>query len=382
MTRSRKVRRPEVGPSKAKAPTPSRARRPFSVFSLLFSAVRFAFAFRREGQRQPRSLDALKPQGDGGRAAETKALGKDANAPHEIPARGWWQVAKRTARKFSENELLSEAASVTFYALLSLFPAITAIVSIYGLFTDRSTIEGQLANASSLVPSGGMDIIREQVHRLTQSPASGLGVGAVIGLLTAMWSANAGTKAMFSALNDVYGEHEERGFVKVTAISLAFTVGGVALVLLGIGLIALLPLLFGSIGLGGVFDVVARIARWPVIVLIMVAALAMLYRFGPSRHLAKWQWVTWGGTIGAVSWIGLTIGFSWYVAHFGSYNKTYGSLGAIIGFMTWIWLSTTVLLLGAQINAELETQTESDSTVGAGKPLGSRGAASANTVAS
>ena len=234
---------------------------------------------------------------------------------------------------------------MTFYALLSLFPAITAIVSIYGLFTDRSTIEGQLANASSFVPSGGMEIIREQVHRLTQSPASGLGFGAVIGLLVAVWSANAGTKAMFSALNDVYGEREERGFVKVTAISLTFTVGGVAMIILGIGFIALLPLLFGDIRLSSVFAFVARVARWPLIVLIMVPALAMLYRFGPSRHLARWRWVTWGSTIGAVSWIGLSVGFSWYVAHFGSYNKTYGSLGAIIGFMTWIWLSTTVLLL-------------------------------------
>ena len=356
-----------------------------SALSWAVSAVAFAYAFRREGLRQRDSLNALKPSGNGRARDESRksppGFGKGAEAPSEIPPAGWWQVAKRTAKKFSENELLSEAASVTFYALLSLFPAITAIVSIYGLFTDRSTIEGQLENVSAFVPSGGMDIIREQIHRLTQSPASGLGIGAMVGLLTALWSANAGTKAMFSALNDVYGEREDRGFVKVTALSLAFTLGGVALILVGIGMIALLPVVFSAIGLGNVLDVVARLARWPLIVVIMISALAMLYRFGPSRRLAKWRWVSWGGAIGAVSWIGLSIGFSWYVTHFGSYNKTYGSLGAIIGFMTWIWLSTTVLLLGAQINAELETQTEKDSTVGSEKPLGSRGAASANTVA-
>ena len=226
-----------------------------------------------------------------------------------------------------------------------------------------------------------MDIIRDQVHRLTQTPASGLSVGAVIGVLTALWSANAGTKAMFSALNDVYGEREERGFVKVTATSLAFTLGAIAFLLLGIALIVALPLLFKALGLDSVFSAIAEIGRWPVILLILTSALAVLYRFGPSRRLAQWRWVTWGGTIGAISWLGLSIGFSWYVAHFGSYNKTYGSLGAIIGFMTWIWLSTTVLLVGAQINAELEAQTERDSTVGGHKPLGARGAASANTVA-
>ena len=152
------------------------------------------------------------------------------------------------------------------------------------------------------------------------------------------------------------------------------------MLLLAIGGIVALPLIFGAIGLDSVFAAVARVGRWPVIVAILISALAILYRYGPSRRLAHWRWVSWGGAIGAVAWIGLSVGFSWYVAHFGSYNKTYGSLGAIIGFMTWIWLSTTVLLVGAQINAELEAQTEKDSTVGGDRPLGRRGAAAANVV--
>ena len=355
-----------------------------SLLSLAAFAASFLLALRRSDRRSRTSLAALKPQGTaayGKTARPNRAYGQDADSPKDIPPRGWWSIAKRTAKKFSENELMSEAASVTFFALLSLFPAITAIVSIYGLFTNGSTIEAHLDSASGLIPSGGMDIIRDQVRRLTQSPSAGLSFGAVFGVLAALWSANQGTKAMFSALNDVYGEREQRGFVRVTATSLAFTAAGVVVLLLGLGLIVVLPLVFDAIGISSVTDVIVQIARWPAILLVIVVALAVLYRYGPSRRLARWRWVTWGSAIAAIAWVGLSAGFSWYVEHFGSYNKTYGSLGAIIGFMTWIWLSSTVLLLGAQINAEMETQTARDSTVGGDKPRGTRGAASADAVA-
>ena len=348
-------------------------------------------------------LDSLKPQGSAGNdqtararqptspkptsSAPTSALretdakhprGTDATAPSNIPARGWYDIAKRTAGKFSENELTSEAASVTFFALLSLFPAVTAIVSIFGLFSNPATLQSHLADMAGLVPSGGMEIIEDQVKRLTQTPSSGLSIGAIVGLLTALWSANQGSKAMLSALNDVYGEKEKRGFVGLTATSLAFTVGGIIALLVAFVALLVLPLVFALVGLTGVVDMVMRVARWPLIALLVMSALALLYRFGPSRRRAKWRWVTWGGAIAAIAWLALSFGFSWYVAHFGSYNKTYGSLGAIIGFMTWIWLSSTVILLGAQINAEMETQTDRDSTTGPDKPIGARGAAAAD----
>ena len=310
-----------------------------------------------------------------------RALGRDAATPAQIPARGWWAVAKRTAAKFGENELMSEAASVTFYALLSLVPAITALVSLYGLVADPSAIGKQLDALSGVIPSGGMEIIGEQVKRLTQSPPSGLGIGVVFGLLTALWSANAATKAMFSALNDVYGEHETRRFVELTATSLAFTLGGITTMMLGLGLVVVLPAVFKAIGLDSAFALAVRVARVPVMLAIIVGALAVLFRYGPARERARWHWVTWGSLFGAIAWVALSVGFSWYVANFGSYNKTYGSLGAIIGFMTWIWLSTTVLLLGAQLNAEMETQTAQDTTTGTPSPLGTRGAATADTVA-
>ena len=361
-------------------------RRP-SLLSLLVGVGTFAFAFRRTGKEDRRSLARLKPQPMARKlptASKNEPVptpGRDAATPTEIPARGWWAILKRTAAKFGENELMSEAASVTFYALLSLVPAITALVSLYGLVSDPSSIAKQLDSLSGVIPSGGMEIIGEQVKRLTQSPSSGLGVGLVIGLATALWSANAATKAMFSALNDVYGERENRNFFRLTGTSLAFTVGGVVTMILGLGLVVVLPVLFKAIGLDTVFAIVVRVARIPLMLAILVAALAMLFRYGPDRQPPQWRWVSWGGAFGAIGWVVLSVGFSWYVSNFGSYNKTYGSLGAIIGFMTWIWLSTTVLLLAAQLNAEMEVQTARDTTTGAPKPLGQRGAKPADTVA-
>ena len=352
-----------------------------SLFSVLLGAFTLAFAFRRIGKQDRRVRDRLKPQPPRTPPPPAGQAGRDAATPSDIPPRGWWQIAKRTAQMFGENELMSEAAGVTFYALLSLVPAITALVSLYGLVSDPSTIAKQLDLLSGVIPSGGMEIIGEQVKRLTESPSSGLGIGLVVGMATALWSANAATKAMFSALNDVYGEHEERNFLRLTATSLAFTVGGVVTMILGLVLVVALPVVFKAIGLDTVFAVIARVARIPLMLAVLVGALALLFRYGPSRRPPQWRWVSWGGAFGAIGWVVLSVGFSWYVTNFGSYNKTYGSLGAIIGFMTWIWLSTTVLLVGAQLNAEMEVQTARDTTTGKPKALGQRGATAADTVA-
>ena len=359
------------------------SRKKRSVLTSVAAIGSLALAFRRAGKEDAAARARLRPEPMSPAevaAHDPAALGRDADTPTEIPPRGWWSILKRTAAKFGENELMSEAAGVTFYALLSLVPAITAIVSLYGLVADPSTIAKQLDSLSGVVPSGGMEIIGDQVKRLTQSPSSGLGVGLVVGLLTALWSANAATKAMMSALNDVYGEKESRGFVKLTATSLAFTVGGVVTMMLGLVLVVALPAVFKAIGLDDAFALTVRIGRVPVMIVVLIGALALLFRYGPSRRPPQWRWVTWGGAFGAIFWIAISVGFSWYVASFGSYNKTYGSLGAIIGFMTWMWLSATVLLLGAQINAEMETQTGRDTTSGAPKPLGQRGAVPADTV--
>ena len=347
------------------------------LFPFLATAAGFVLSYRGVAERQASGARDLGPGGSAGKPVSRKTVarrtdrafggkpgdrGQHADAPTEIPPRGWFDIAKRTAQKFGENELMAEAASVTFFALLSIFPALTAIVSIYGMFADPAALRGKLDSAKGLVPGGGLDIIRDQVQHLTQSSAGGLSLGAGVGILAALWSANQGSKAMLSALNRVHEQRETRGFIKLTAVSLAFTIGGIIAMFVAVGVGFILPLLFNAFGLASVADVVIRYARWPVLLLGLMAALATLYRFGPSDHRTRWQWVTTGGIFGTVVWIALSYGFSWYVANFGSYNKTYGSLGAVIGFMTWIWLSSTVLLVGAQINAEMEGQTERDTT--------------------
>ena len=336
----------------------------------------------RGGPRQRQAVGMVKPQSSTSTGTHADSqTGKGADAPTKIPPRGWFQIFKRTALQVGANELLAQAAGVTFYGLLSIFPAIAATVSLYGLVADPSTISEHLDTLAGVIPGGGMDIITDQVRRLTQNPSSALSFGAIVGVLTALWSANAGSKALFSALNAVYEEKEKRNFFVLTAASLAFTVGAVAFLVVALGVMVVLPLVLDLVGLKTAFTTVLQIARWPAIVVTIAIFLACLYRFGPSRAEPRWRWVTWGSAVASIGWIALSGGFSWYVGHFGSYNKTYGSLGAAVGFMTWIWLSTTVVLVGAQLNAEIENQTERDTTVGSPKPIGSRGARKADTVA-
>jgi membrane protein len=308
-------------------------------------------------------------------------VGREADRPLEIPPRGWWQILKRVAKQFSAHRLMATAAGITFYALLALFPALAALVSLYGMFADPNTISQQLNDLSGVIPGGGMQIIGEQVRHLAATSNSALGVGLIVGLLTSLWSANQGMKAIFDALNVVYDEAEKRGFFKLTAITLLFTLGTLVFVLMAIAAVIALPIALGFIGLSGIADVLIRVLRWPLLMVGVALYLSVVYRFGPSRNEPRWRWVTCGGSIAAVLWVVVSVLFSWYVASFGSYNKTYGSLGAAVGFMTWIWLSSTVVLLGAEVNAEMEHQTARDSTPGPPKPLGARGARKADTVA-
>ena len=316
-----------------------------------------------------------KQTGDPGNA------GRQASTPSEIPARGWWQIAKRVFSDISEDRLLAEAAGVTFYALLAIFPALTALVSLYGLVSDPRTIADNLSAVSGVLPQGGMQILNEQVKSLTSGPAKGLGLGAVVGLLASLWSANAGMKALFDALNVVYEEKEKRGFVLRTLLTLAFTLGALVFVILAMIGVVVLPAVLNFIGLGQTTDILLKLARWPVLVVILTLFLAAVYRYGPSREKARWRWVSWGGAAATLCWLVVSFAFSYYVAHFGSYNKTYGSLGAAIGFMTWIWLSTSVVLIGAEMDAEMEHQTARDTTEGEEKPLGARHAVKADRVA-
>ena len=202
----------------------------------------------------------------------------------------------------------------------------------------------------------------------------------VFGLVLSLWSANAGMKAVIDALNIVYDEEEKRSFVQLNLQSLAFTLGAIAFILLALAAIVVLPVVLDFVGLGSGIEWLLALARWPILLVVVVAGLAVLYRYGPSRDKAEWKWVTPGGLVAAVLWLVVSMLFSWYVANFGSYNETYGSLGAVIGFMTWIWISSIVVLVGAEINAEMEHQTARDTTVGPDRPMGQRGATMADTI--
>ena len=300
--------------------------------------------------------------------------------PSEIPARGWKDILVRTYGELGEDRVVAIAAGVTFYVLLAIFPAIAALVSLYGLFADPQTIGTHLKDAGAVLPGGAVDIIGEQINSLVAQGGKTLGLTFFTGLAISLWSANAGIKALIDALNVVYGEKEKRGFFKLNALSLTFTVGIIAFMLLAMGAMVALPIVLDQVGLGRLTEVLIKLARWPVMFLAAALVIALLYRYGPSRDTAKWRWVSWGSALAAIVWIVASILFSWYAANFGSYNKTYGSLGAAIGFMTWIWISTIVILVGAELDAEMEHQTARDTTEGKPRPMGARGARMADTI--
>jgi membrane protein len=283
--------------------------------------------------------------------------------PWQIPWTGWKDILWRTYEQISENRLLAVAAGVVFYGLLALFPAITALVSLYGLFASPATINEHVSIAAGLLPSGAFDIFQEQVNRIVQNGGTKLSFAFVFGLGLALWSANSGMKAIFDALNVVYDEKEKRGFIKLNLVSLAFTLGGIAAILVAIGSVVVLPLLLGHLGLGSFGETLLQLLRWPVLLALVVLGLALLYRFGPSRTEPRWEWLSVGGVFAAIAWLASSALLSWYLSNFANYNATYGSLGAVIGLMVWMWISSIVILFGAGLNSEIEHQTAEDSTV-------------------
>ena len=311
---------------------------------------------------------------------EEPGRGRKAASPSEIPWQGWKDILWRVYAQMNDDRILAVAGGVVFYALLALFPALTAFVSLYGLLADASTIDQHLSLAAGILPAGAVSIVHEQLTRLTTSRASALSFGFVFGLLFALWSANSGAKAVIDGLNVAYGEQEKRSFLRLNLISLLFTLGAFFALTLAIGVVVITPIVLNFIGLGGLADSLVRILRWPALLAFVVLGLAMLYRYCPSRREARWAWLSVGSIVAAVAWLVASVLFSWYITNFGSYDTTYGSLGAAVGMMMWMWISMIVILLGAELNAEIEHQTAKDSTVGPDKPLGRRGAVKADTI--
>jgi membrane protein len=343
-----------------------------SFIKLAASSAAMTIAAAVVAETRARHAEANAPSGI--------ARGRDATGPSEIPPRGWKDVLMRVYRGIGDDRILANAAGVTFYGLLALFPGIAALVSIYALFADPQAVAQHLDAARGILPEGGVEVIRDQLNGIAGQRPAKLGLGFAVSLGVALWSANGGVKSLFDALNTVYEETEARSFFRLNAISLTFTAAIIAFVIVGLTCIAALPLVVDE--LPGFMATVLDYLRWPALLVIAAMAFASIYRYGPSRTKPQWRWISWGSVAAAVTWLCASALFSWYAADFGSFNKTYGALGAIIGFMTWMWISVIVVLLGGKLNAEMEHRTAQVSTVGEPKPLGTRGARMADTVGS
>jgi membrane protein len=308
-------------------------------------------------------------------------FGRDATRPYQIPLKGWWQVAQRVWSESNRDNLSVVAAGCAFFALFAIFPALSALISLYGLTADPATVEQRFGMLGSVLPTQAYDIVIEQIHRISAASGGTLGWSLAVSLGLALWSANAGTQALFAALNIAYGEPERRSFVQYYLNAFTFTIigilGGVVMLLA----ILYVPILFAVTGYSHAFELVIGVVRWPFLALFVLSMLALLYRYGPCRRSAKWRWVSVGSLFAMAIWLIASAAFSLYVSHFANYDRIYGSLGAVIILLFWLYISFYIVLLGAEINAELELQTARDTTAGKPRSMGERGAFVADHVA-
>lgn len=312
--------------------------------------------------------------------AHQPGRGREARAPVAIPPEGWKDVLWRVHGAIGEDRVFLTAAGVTYYLLLSLVPTLSAIVSIYGLFSSRASILDHVDMLSGLVPADALALIRDQLTRLASEGTGTLGWTLLFSLALALWSSSAGVKAMFDAMNVAYGETEKRNFFHLSLLALAFTLAGAVAALLVAAIVVVMPVALQLVWLGGGTEWLVRVAAYLLMAVIVACGLAALYRWGPSRQQARWRWISPGTALALVLTIAVSVLFSWYVANFGNYNATYGSLGALIGLVTWVWLTVSVIIIGGELNAETEHQTARDSTIGPELPLGQRGAQMADSV--
>jgi membrane protein len=328
----------------------------------------------------PRATPAQEPLRWQERRATEEGRGRWARGPLEIPWAGWKDILVRTYREIQEDRLLALAAGVAFYSLIALFPGIAAGVSSYALFANTATISNHLQVAADIVPSNALDIMGTEITRIAAKSDGRLTFGFLVGLAIALWSANAGMKAVFDALNIIYDEDEKRGIVRLNLVSVFFTICAIVGAGLAVAFVVVFPLLLAAFGVTSFDHPIVGYLRWPVLFVLLILGLSVLYRYGPSRRLARWRWLSVGSIAAALAWLAVSSLFSWYLGNFANYNATYGALGAVVGMMMWMWLSTIVVLVGAELNSEIEHQTAHDSTVGSDQPLGTRGAVMADTV--
>ena len=338
-------------------------------------------------EQAPGARDDVAPVVDTS-SPQAKELGRDAEQPAHIPWAGWKKVLRRTFSEMISDRIGLAAAGCAFYATLAMFPAISTMVSLYGLAFDPSTVEPQLRVLRNLLPRPAFLLISDRVHVLVSQPHGTLTISLIISTLITLWSASAGTKSMIAALNIAYEEGETRSFVRFQLTALSMTLFAILGAALAVALLVFLPAVldfiprhFGFEAVEAGTQTLIRIGSPLLLLLFVGAAFSLLYRFGPSRRSAGWHWITPGSMVATVLWLAASFGFSYYVGHVASYDATYGPLGAVVGIMMWFFVTAYVVLLGAELNAELELQTAKDSTAGTPRPIGRRGAYVADHVA-
>ncbi len=311
---------------------------------------------------------------------DDRLRGRAARTPHQIPKRGWRDILLRTKDQIGADNLSLVSAGVAFYALLAVFPGLAASVSLYGLLTNGMDIERQLQKLAVMMPSEARPVLLDQVHSLAGSSGAALGITAIGGLLLALLSSMKGIKAVITALNIAYDEREKRGFIRLNILAFLLTLAAVLFFVIMLGLVVVVPAVVGLLHISGTLGTVLSMARWPLMLVAVLVALSALYHFAPSRNHPRWKWVSWGSIIATVLWLLISVGFSIYVENFGNYNKVYGSVGALVVLLMWFYISAYAVLLGAELNAEMEHQTKVDTTIGRPKPMGEREAYVADTV--
>ena len=332
-----------------------------------------------------RDLDVIAPtqaaQADASTATTPQQnRGRTATDPRQIPMPGWKDIILRSWGEVSENNIFLVSGGVTYAVLLALFPGLAALVAIYGLLLDPSQVERQVEALSNILPPESTQMISDELHKLVSAPQGSLSIGAAVALLLALWSASRGMSGLITAFNIAYGEKETRGFVRLNLIAIGLTFGMLIGGTVIIALIGVLPAAIQFIGLGSSAKWLLLIFEWPLLIAVVLAGLAVLYRYAPNRLAPRWRWVSPGAIAATALWLLGSVAFTVYVSHFNSYDKTYGSLGGVVVMLTWLYLSSFVALFGAVINAQMERQTEADSTVGHAKPKGARRAYAADTV--
>ena len=306
--------------------------------------------------------------------------GIHAEKPTDIPWRGWKQIVKRAWAENKADNMPIIAGGVAFFGFLSIFPALIAALSLYGLVATPDTVAQQVEDLSAQLPDAAAEIIETQLNAIVANSGSALTVGLIISILAALWSASGGVGNLITAVNLAYDEVETRTFVKLKLMSLGLVLGSIVFVLITFSLVAVVPAVLDALPLGVVGTILAQVVRWVLLLAVFAGALAVLYRVAPDRDAPRFSWVSLGAVVVTVVWAIVSVGFSLYVDNFGSYDKTYGAIAGVIVLMLWLYLTCYLVLLGAEINAEAEHQTARDTTTGTPKPMGTRDAEMADTL--